>query len=81
MYLCSLCERRFSQKNNLAQHYNQLHPYLKNSYTLNWIQSQQQQPNPVLQISSQSSNNNIWNEIENLGNFSQAKVLVFLCNC
>ncbi|GBC47269.2 hypothetical protein GLOIN_2v1791547 [Rhizophagus irregularis DAOM 181602=DAOM 197198] len=29
MNQCSLCERRFSRKADLAQHYNQLHPYLK----------------------------------------------------
>ncbi|CAB4404096.1 unnamed protein product [Rhizophagus irregularis] len=72
MNQCSLCERRFSRKADLAQHYNQLHPYLKRSYTSNWIQNQQQL-NSVPQT-PQFSIDNIWNEIRDLGDFSQAKI-------
>jgi hypothetical protein len=72
MYQCNLCERCFSRKANLAQHYNRLHPYFKRSYTSNWIQNQQL--NIISQTPSQDFNNNIWNEIEGLGNFSRAEV-------
>ena len=57
-YQCNLCKRHFSRKTNLAQHYNQLHSYLKHSHTLNWIQNQQQL-NPTSQILSQIFNDNI----------------------
>ncbi|POG57629.1 hypothetical protein GLOIN_2v1791547 [Rhizophagus irregularis DAOM 181602=DAOM 197198] len=73
MNQCSLCERRFSRKADLAQHYNQLHPYLKHSYTSNWIQNQQQL-NSVPQTPQFSISNNIWNEIGDLGDFLQAKI-------
>ncbi|CAG8724644.1 16621_t:CDS:2, partial [Rhizophagus irregularis] len=65
--------RRFSRKADLAQHYNQLHPYLKHSYTSNWIQNQQQL-NSVPQTPQFSISNNIWNEIGDLGDFLQAKI-------
>ncbi|PKC61285.1 hypothetical protein RhiirA1_466764 [Rhizophagus irregularis] len=58
---------------DLAQHYNQLHPYLKRSYTSNWIQNQQQL-NSVPQTPQFSISNNIWNEIGDLDDFLQAKV-------
>ena len=66
-YQCNLCKRYFSRKTDLAQHYNQLYPYLKHSHTLNLNQQ-------ISQIPSQIFNNNIWNEIEGLGNFSQNEV-------
>ena len=72
-YQCNLCKRYFSRKTDLAQHYNQLHPYLKHSHTLN-LNQQQLNSTCISQIPSQIFNNNIWNEIEGLGNFSQNKI-------
>ncbi len=68
MYRCTLCERRFSRRTDIAQHYNKNHPYLKHSYTLNWIQDQQQLN---FTPTSQVFDNNIWAEIKGFGNFSQ----------
>jgi hypothetical protein len=73
-YQCNLCKRCFSRKTDLAQHYNQLHLHLKHSYTLDWIQNQQKLDSVSQISSSQIFNNNIWNEIEGLGNFSQVEV-------
>ena len=72
MYQCNLCKRFFSRQQDLTQHYNQLHSNIKHSYTLSWVQSQQQlNSNITSQEKIQTLNNNIWNEIKDLNVFSQ----------
>ncbi|CAB4483515.1 unnamed protein product [Rhizophagus irregularis] len=70
MYKCNLCERSFSQKANLTQHYKQLHPYTQSSHTLDWIRNQKYE-NLLQQTPSQSLDDNIWKVFDNLNNFSQ----------
>ncbi|POG63974.1 hypothetical protein GLOIN_2v1484279 [Rhizophagus irregularis DAOM 181602=DAOM 197198] len=40
MYKCNFCERGFSRRESLTQHFNRLHPYFQQSRTLNWVQDQ-----------------------------------------
>ncbi|CAB4414542.1 unnamed protein product [Rhizophagus irregularis] len=70
MYNCTLCKRYFSRRTDIAQHYNKNHPYFKHSYTLNWIQDQRQLDFTSILLPT-VLNNDIWNDIEGFGNFSQ----------
>ncbi|EXX67352.1 hypothetical protein RirG_115140 [Rhizophagus irregularis DAOM 197198w] len=70
MYNCTLCKRYFSRRTDIAQHYNKNHPYFKHSYTLNWIQDQRQLDFTSISLPT-VLNNDIWNDIERFGNFSQ----------
>ncbi len=73
MYQCNLCERHFLRKQDLTQHYNQLHSNTKHSRTLSWIQNQQQlnSNTTLVQNLSQALDDNIWDEIEGFGIFPQ----------
>jgi uncharacterized C2H2 Zn-finger protein len=64
MYKCNLCERSFSRKANLTQHYNQLHPYTQSSRTLEWIRNQKYE-NLLQQTPVQSLDDNIWKDFDN----------------
>ncbi|CAB4483875.1 unnamed protein product [Rhizophagus irregularis] len=70
MYNCTLCKRYFSQRTDIAQHYNKNHLYFKHLYTLNWIQDQRQLDFTSISLPT-VLNNDIWNDIEGFGNFSQ----------
>ena len=66
MYKCNLCERSFSRRANLTQHYNQLHPYSQSSWILDWVRNQKNE-NLLQQQSHQSLDNldnNIWNDFD-----------------
>ncbi|CAB5384933.1 unnamed protein product [Rhizophagus irregularis] len=62
--------RYFLRRTDIAQHYNKNYPYFKYSYTLNWIQDQRQLDFTSISLPT-VLNNDIWNDIEGFGNFSQ----------
>jgi len=70
MYKCSLCERSFLRKQDLTQHYRQLHSYSKPSRTLSWVQDQQLNSNANLR--QEVLDDNIWGEFNSLDIFIQA---------
>jgi hypothetical protein len=70
MYKCNLCERSFSRRANLTQHYNQLHPYTQSSWTLDWIQNQKYE-NLLQRKPLQSLDNNIQKEFDGLNSLLQ----------
>ncbi|CAB5201953.1 unnamed protein product [Rhizophagus irregularis] len=73
MYNCTLCKRYFSQRTDIAQHYNKNHPYFKHLYTLNWIQDQRQLDFTSISLPT-VLNNDIWNDIEGFGNFHKIQI-------